>query len=57
MVEGLKPWEFSNNKIVFGAEMAYIAPLLLDESAMEMFLRGQSSPEPWAGVLFWVSQL
>lgn len=38
MVEGLKPWEFSHNKIAFGAEVPYTAPLPLEESATEMLL-------------------
>lgn len=38
MVEGLKPWEFSHNKIAFGAEVPYTASLPLEESATEMLL-------------------
>jgi len=44
VVEGLKPWRFSNNKTEFGAEVSYAAPLPLEESATEMLW--QSSPEP-----------
>lgn len=53
VLEGLKPWEFPNNKLVFGAEVSYIAPLPLEESATEMLLWGQSSPEPqgWGAIL------
>lgn len=53
VAKGLKPWEFSNNKTACGAEMAYTAPLLLEESATEVLLRGQSSPEPggWGAIL------
>lgn len=46
VLEGLKPWQYPNSKIVFGAEVSYFAPLLLEESATEMLLWGQSSPEP-----------
>ncbi|KAK4814919.1 hypothetical protein QYF61_003243 [Mycteria americana] len=45
VMEGLKPWEFPNNKIMFGAEVSYTAPLPLEESATEMLF---SSTFCWA---------